>query len=155
FSFSLEDLTPVNYIAETLSFTELNDFIDKERARGSSNINRYEVVRYKRYSLPVSAYILTIIAVAVSSMKRRGGMGLHPSLGIGVGMVFVCSDKVFGTMAEQSAFSPFVATWLPNIVFGILAIYLLRNAKRSAPQLPPSPFYSFQLGVYGGFGRIN
>ena len=69
FSFSLEDLTPVNYIAETLSFTELNDFIDKERARGSSNINRYEVVRYKRYSLPVSAYILTIIAVAVSSME--------------------------------------------------------------------------------------
>lgn len=130
FSFSLEDLTPVNYIAETLSFTELNDFIDKERARGSSNINRYEVVRYKRYSLPVSAYILTIIAVAVSSMKRRGGMGLNLAIGIGIGMVFVFFDKVFGTMAEQSDFSPFVATWFPNIVFGILAIYLLRNAKR-------------------------
>ena len=27
FSFELEDLTPVEYIAETLSFTELNSFI--------------------------------------------------------------------------------------------------------------------------------
>ncbi len=130
FSFDMEDLTPVTYIAETLNFTELNDFIKKEKARGSSYINRYEVVRYKRWSLPVSAYILTIIAVAVSSVKRRGGMGVNLAIGISVGMVYIFFDKVFGTMAEQSDFSPFVATWFPNFVFGILAIYLLRNAKR-------------------------
>ncbi len=130
FTFDLEDLTPVSYIAETLAFTELNDFIKREKARGSSNIGRYEVVRYKRWSLPVSAYILTIIAVAVSSVKRRGGMGVNLAIGIGIGMVFIFFDKVFGTMAEQSSFSPFIATWFPNIVFGILAIYLLRNAKR-------------------------
>ena len=130
FSFQIEDLTPVTYIAETLNFTELNDFIKKEKARGSSYINRYEVVRYKRWSLPVSAYILTIIAVAVSSVKRRGGMGVNLAIGITIGMVFIFFDKVFGTMAEQSDFSPFIATWFPNFVFTILAIYLLRNAKR-------------------------
>lgn len=130
FSFSMEELTPVNYIAETLNFTELNDFIKKEKARGSSNINRYEVVRYKRWSLPVSAYILTVIAVAVSSVKRRGGMGVNLAIGIAIGMVYIFFDKVFGTMAEQSSFSPFFATWFPNIVFGVLAIFLLRNAKR-------------------------
>lgn len=130
FPFAMEDLTPVNYIAETLNFTELNDFIRKEKARGSSQISRYEVVRYKRWSLPVSAYILTVIAVAVSSVKRRGGMGVNLAIGIGIGMVYIFFDKVFGTMAEQSSFSPFIATWFPNIVFGILAIFLLRNAKR-------------------------
>ncbi len=130
FPFELEDLTPVNYIAETLNYSELNTFIEKERLRGSSNINRYEVVRQKKWSLPVSAYILTLIAVAVSSKKRRGGMGVNLAIGILIGMIFVFFDKVFGTMAEQSDFSPFVATWFPNIVFGILAIYLLYGAKR-------------------------
>lgn len=130
FSFELEDLTPVEYIAETLNFKELNDFITREKKRGSSYINRYEVVRYKRWSLPVSAYILTIIAVAVSSIKRRGGMGVNLAIGIAVGMVFVFFDKVFGTLAEQSDFSPFIATWFPNFVFALLALYLLRNAKR-------------------------
>lgn len=130
FSFEIEDLTPVKYIAETLNFSELNAFIAREKAKGSSYINRYEVVRYKRWSLPVSAYILTIIAVAVSSMKRRGGMGVNLAIGIGIGMVFIFFDKIFGTMAEQSSFSPFVATWFPNFMFAILAIYLLRNAKR-------------------------
>lgn len=130
FDFSIEDLTPVQYIAETLPYGELTDFIEKERERGSSNINRYLVVKYKKWSLPVSVFILTIIAVAVSSMKRRGGMGMNLAFGISIAMVFVFFDKVFGTMAEQSDFSPMIAVWLPVLIFGIFAIILLQYAKR-------------------------
>jgi lipopolysaccharide export system permease protein len=130
FKFELDDLTPVVYIAETLTLGELNSFIKKERNRGSSNINTYLVVLYKKYSIPVSAFILTIIAVAVSSMKRRGGMGMNLAIGILLAFTFVFFDKVFGVMAEKSSIPPLIAVWLPNIVFGILAIYLLRNAKR-------------------------
>ena len=130
FTFDLEDLTPVVYIAETLNLGKLNRFIDKERGRGSSNVNVYLVVLYKKYSIPASAFILTIIAVAVSSMKRRGGMGLSLAIGIALAFAFVFFDKIFGTLAEKSSFPPLLAVWFPNIVFGILAIFLLRNAKR-------------------------
>jgi lipopolysaccharide export system permease protein len=37
---------------------------------------------YKKISTPVSAFILTIIAVSVSSIKRRGGMGVNLAIGI-------------------------------------------------------------------------
>ena len=130
FTFDLEDLTPVTYIAETLSYGELNAFIEKEESRGSSSIGRYKVVQYKKWSLPVSVFILTIIAVAVSSIKRRGGMGVNLAFGIFIAMVYVFFDKVFGVMAQQSDFPPVVAVWFPNLIFGILAIYLLYNAKR-------------------------
>jgi lipopolysaccharide export system permease protein len=130
FSFDIEDLTPVIYIAETLSYSELTDFIDKEEKRGSSNIGRYQLVKYRKWSLPVSVFILTIIAVAVSSIKRRGGMGVNLAVGICIAMIFVFFDKIFGVMAEQSDFPPIIAVWFPNIIFGILAAYLLYNAKR-------------------------
>ncbi len=130
FSFDAEDLTPVIYIAETLSYPELINFIEKEEARGSSNIGRYKLVLYRKWSLPVSIFILTIIAVAVSSIKRRGGMGVNLALGICIAMVFVFFDKVFGVMAQQSDFPPVIAVWFPNFIFGILAVYLLQNAKR-------------------------
>jgi lipopolysaccharide export system permease protein len=130
FNFDLEDLTPVVYIAETLNLSDLHKFIDKEKARGSSNINTYMVVLYKKYSIPVSAFILTIIAVAVSSMKRRGGMGMNLAIGIVLAFAFVFFDKIFGVLAEKSSVPPLVAVWFPNFSFGILAIYLLRNAKR-------------------------
>lgn len=128
--FDFDELTPESYIAETLNYTELNEFIEKEKRRGSGNINRYLVVAYKRWSIPISAFILTIIAVAVASFKRRGGMGVNLAVGITLAFIFIFFDKVFGTMAEQSTFSPLIAVWFPNVVFGILAVILLFRAKR-------------------------
>ena len=130
YNFEPDDLTPVVYVAETMTIGQLNTFINKERSRGNANINMYLVVFYKKFSLPVSAFILTIIAVAVSSMKRRGGMGINLAIGIVIAFVFIFFDKVFGTLAEKSSIPPFIAVWLPNFLFGILAYKLLRNAKR-------------------------
>lgn len=130
FKFDLEDLTPTVYVAETLPLGELYHFIDKEKKRGSANINTYLVVLYKKFSIPAAAFILTIIAVAVSAMKRRGGMGFNLAIGIGIAFSFVFFDKIFGVLAEKSAIPPLIAVWFPNFVFAILAIFLLRNAKR-------------------------
>jgi len=130
FSFKLKDLLPIKYIAETLSYTELVSFIEQEKSRGSSNVGRYQLVKYKKWSIPFSVFVLTIIAFSVSSAKRRGGTGVNLAFGIVVAMVFVFFDKVFGVLAQQSDFSPFLAVWLPNILFSILAIYLLYHAKK-------------------------
>ncbi|MEJ1223896.1 LptF/LptG family permease [Sediminicola sp. 1XM1-17] len=130
FNFKIDDLTPVSYIAETKNLFELNSFIEDQRKKGASNINSYILVKYKRWALPVTAFILTVIAVAVSAAKRRGGMGVNLAFGIGVAFIYIFFDKVFGTLAEQSGFSPLLAVVLPNVAFGIVGFYLLQNAKR-------------------------
>lgn len=132
FNFNIEKLTPVKYVAETLNYFELKEFIRQEERRGSPNMNRYRVAEYKRFSLPFACYILTIIAVAVSSMKRRGGMAANLIFGLVIAFGFVFFDKVFGTIAIQpnSSISPLFAVWFPNVVFTILAIYLLIKARR-------------------------
>ena len=130
FNFQIDDLTPVSYIAETKNLFELNSFIEAQREKGASNINSYLLVKYRRWALPVTAFILTIIAVAVSAAKRRGGMGVNLAFGIGVAFIYIFFDKVFGTLAEQSGFSPMLAVVLPNVAFGIVGFYLLQNAKR-------------------------
>lgn len=130
FSFQIDDLTPVSYVADTKNLFELNDFIDEQRKKGASNINSYVLVKYKRWGLPIAAFVLTIIAVAVSSVKRRGGMGVNLAFGIGVAFIYIFFDKVFGTLAEQSGFSPLLAVVLPNLIFGVVGFYLLQKAKR-------------------------
>ncbi|MDF0715376.1 LptF/LptG family permease [Muricauda sp. 334s03] len=130
FPFQIDDLTPVSYVAETKNLFELNDFIEDQRKKGASNINAYVLVKYKRWALPIAAFILTVIAVAVSSVKRRGGMGLNLAFGIGVAFVYIFFDKVFGTLAEQSGFSPLLAVVIPNLIFGVFAVYMLMKAKR-------------------------
>lgn len=130
FNFKIDDLTPVSYIAETKNLFELDDFIEAQRRKGASNINTYVMVKYKRWALPISAFILTILAVAVSSKKRRGGMGVNLAFGIGVAFIYIFFDKVFGTLAEQAGFSPLLAILIPNICFGLFGLYLLKHAKQ-------------------------
>ena len=130
FVFKIEDLTPVSYVAETKNLFELNEFIDEQKKKGASNINTYILVKYRRWALPLTAFILTVIGVAVSSVKRRGGMGVNLAFGIGIAFIFIFFDKVFGTLAEQSGFSPLLAVIIPNVAFGLLGFYLLKNAKR-------------------------
>jgi len=128
--FDIETLTAVSYVAETLNAFELHEFIAQEEKKASPDLNSYKVAAYKRWSIPVSAFILTLIGVAVSAMKRRGGMGANLAFGIGLAFGFIFIDKIFGTMAIQSDFEPWIAVWLPNAIFGLLAVYLLYNARR-------------------------
>ncbi|MEP3211538.1 MAG: LptF/LptG family permease [Maribacter sp.] len=130
FAFKIDDLTPVSYIAETKNLLELNQFIADQRRKGASNINAYILVKYKRWALPISVFILTIIAVGVASIKRRGGMGLNLAFGIVVAFVFIFFDRIFSTLAEQAGLEPLTAVVVPNLFFGILAFYLLQKAKR-------------------------
>lgn len=128
--FDIEDLAPVSYVAETLSYSDLNAFINKEESRGSSFIDRYKVVKYKKWSIPVTLFILGIIGVAVSSVKRRGGMGVNLTFGMAIAMIYVFFDKIFGVLADQSNLDPLLAVWIPNIFFGCLALYLINDARR-------------------------
>ena len=130
FDFKIDDLAPVNYKAETLTFSPLNEFIKKEREGGSVMINSHLLVRHKRWTLPFSAFVLTLIGVSVSSFKRRGGIGVNLAFGISLGFLFIFFDKIFSVLVNKSNFSPLLGAWLPILIFGGLAIFLLRRARR-------------------------
>ena len=80
-----------NFIHDKCFMSSFNE----EKKRGSNLINNHLLVRHKRWSIPISAFILTLIAVAVSSFKRRGGMGVNLAFGITLGFLFIFFDKIF------------------------------------------------------------
>jgi lipopolysaccharide export system permease protein len=131
FTFSPNDLVNVDYLAKEMPTNKLLGFIDKSKERGISNLNTYLVELHKRTSLPVSSYILTLIAVALASKKRRGGMGINLAIGISLMFVYVFFLKIAEVLGAGAEVNSFIMVWLPNIVFGILATYLyIINAKK-------------------------
>ena len=130
FDFNIEDLAPLNYVAETLIFFELNNLIRYEKRAGSPLINSHLLVRHKRYTIPLSCFILTIIAISVSSFKRRGGTGSNLAIGVSLGFLFIFLDKIFGVLVLKSNFSPAIASWGILLIFLTIALILLRKAIR-------------------------
>ena len=128
--FDIDDLAPLNYIAETLNFFELNRLIRYEKSAGSPLINSHLLVRHKRYTIPLSCFVLTLIALSVSSVKRRGGTGSNLAIGVSLGFLFIFLDKILGVLVIKSNFSPAIASWGILLFFLTIAIILVRKSLR-------------------------
>ena len=84
-----------------------------------------KVERYRRTATPAAVLLLTFIGAVIASRKNRGGSGMHMALGIVIAALFILSDRFSTVFATKGNFPPFIAAWLPNIVFagsGFLAL---------------------------------
>ncbi len=115
---------------ETFTSPELLDYISKQTSRGSTNVAQYEVEFHKRIAMSFASFILTTIGLALSSRKRKGGMGLYLGLGLALSFGYIMLQTISSTFAINAGTPPMLAAWIPNIIFAIIAYFCYRNAPR-------------------------
>ena len=129
------DLTPEDFIRneksmENMTTSDLREHIRREQQRGIGAAKNFLVQLHQRNSGPFSIIILTLIGVSISSRKVRGGMGLHLAYGITLGAAYVVLSQFSSTFSINMSMSPLLGAWLPNIIFGIIAIILIRYSQK-------------------------
>lgn len=117
-------------IVETMSLKELDEFIKKQRMQGETNVTSYLIERHNRIAFPFTTFILTLIGVAVSSRKIRGGIGLQIAIGVVISFSFILFIQFSKQFAIGGMLPVMAAVWLPNVFFLIVAIFLMRMAPR-------------------------
>ena len=115
---------------ETMTSSELSDYIARQKRRGFANIKEFEIEYHKRIAMSFASFILTIIGVSLSSRKVKGGMGMYLGVGLGLSFSYILFQTVSATFAINGNASPFLAVWVPNIVYTFIAIYLYRKAPK-------------------------
>jgi lipopolysaccharide export system permease protein len=115
---------------ETMNFFELNKFIEEEKFKGSENVVYYELEKYQRLSLPFATFILTIIGVSIASRKARGGIGLHIGIGLLIAFTYILFMQISTTFATNAGLSPIIAVWIPNTIYLVLGLFLLKRAPK-------------------------
>ena len=130
FNFKIDDLSSLKYQAKALNFFELNDFINEERASGSPLLNDHLLEKNRRFSIPFSVIILTLLAVSVSSFKRRGGIGINLAFGISLAFIFIFFDKFFSVLVVKTDLNAMLGAWAPNFVFLLITMQIMKIAKK-------------------------
>ena len=115
---------------DAMSLKVLNVAIAKEKVRGSGVLPNMEYQKYRRFIYPFSVYVLMLIGVALSSQKVRGGIGLPLGIGIILCFAFIIADKFAFVFAEKGTVSPLIAAFIPNVLFGLLGLYLIYKAPK-------------------------
>jgi lipopolysaccharide export system permease protein len=115
--------------AEEMNFLEISAFVRK-RQRAGQDVAKEEVELNYRFSYPIITLVLLLITLPISVVLRRGGMAVGLGISIGLSFVywgFIQSSRAYGV---AGILDPFLAAWLPNIVFGIIGLVLFFRAPR-------------------------
>ncbi|WP_276131749.1 LptF/LptG family permease [Polluticoccus soli] len=126
-NFKPSDLEEDDAIKEALNTIELDKYIAREKLRGRETLNFFYVEKHRRTAQPFAGFILTIIGVCIASKKVRGGSGLHLALGIVISATYIMAMQLSTTFATKGGLNPLIAVWIPNLIFGVLALYLYRK----------------------------
>jgi lipopolysaccharide export system permease protein len=113
-----------------MNYRELRDFIDMEKLRGSGNLTKFQIEKHKRIAFPFATIVLTLIGVSLSSRKVRGGLGFNLGVGITICFAFILFMQVTTVFATFGNLPAVIAVWIPNFIFGILALWLLKIAPK-------------------------
>jgi lipopolysaccharide export system permease protein len=115
---------------EAMNLGELNRFINNQKMQGAEDIDLFMIEKHRRFSFPFSAFILTLIGVSVSSKKVKGGIGMQLGIGLLISFSYIVFMQFSSQFAISGAFSPFIAVWIPNVLFTIIAVFLYRLAPK-------------------------
>lgn len=114
---------------ETLTSPQLQEYISRQKERGVANIEAFAIENERRYAMCAAAFILTVIGMTLSSKKVKGGMGINIGIGLVLSFSYILFMTVTSTFAISGYTSPFVAMWIPNMLYIVIAIVLYRRAS--------------------------
>ena len=116
--------------AQQMTLPEIREYMRRQAERGGGNIKAFEVEYHKRWASPLGAFIMTLLGVTMSSRKVRGGMGKNLGIGIVLTAAYILFSTVSTTFSVNNVMSPFMAAWLPNLVFLAISIPLYIKASK-------------------------
>ena len=129
-SLTRDDFFRNKHTIEALDERQLDQLIKTQIQRGDASVSAAQIERNNRYALPFSAIILTILGVALSTKKKRGGMGWNLAAGIALGFSYILFMQFSEMFVMTDTLPASVAIWLPNYLFTVIALVLYFKAPK-------------------------
>jgi lipopolysaccharide export system permease protein len=112
-----------------LSYWELQNYIGRLRQSGS-RVQKYLVELYLKVAFPLTNLIVVVIGTALALRVRRGGLAVSFGLSVFISFIYYAFIRTGQALGHQGALPPMVAAWMGNVFFAVLALELLRRARR-------------------------
>ncbi len=94
------------------------------------SIYKYMVELYKKFSIPFASIVFILIGAPLGIMTRRGGFAMSMAVSLGFFIIYWAFLIAGEELADRMLLTPFLSMWLPNILLGIVGIYLCYTTSR-------------------------
>jgi lipopolysaccharide export system permease protein len=130
FNFHPIDLSNDEHTKDVLTSPELSKYIAQQERSGAEGVNELKIENYRREATPVAVILLTLIGAMVAGRKVRGGSGVHLAFGFVTAAAFIIMDRFSTIFSTKGNLPPYIAAWIPNLVFLFVAMYIYKKAPK-------------------------
>lgn len=113
---------------EQMGYLELRRYVEEVEESGQS-VPDLRVQLQSKIAYPTISLVMALVALPFAFRLGRQGALYGVGISIVLGMVFLAIYAFFTKMGEAGALPPAVAVWSPNLVFGLLSIYLFLGVR--------------------------
>jgi len=124
------DFSRVPGFEGTMTYNELNDYINQLKLQGSDELKVFLIEKHRRIANPFAVFILTLIGVSLSSRKVRGGIGMNIGTGLGLSFSYILFMQFASQFSIKGNLEPMLAMWIPNILYTVIALVLYKLAPK-------------------------
>jgi len=114
--------------ADQMHFGELREYIG-ELKESHFETTRFRVDLHYKISFPLACLVVVLLGIPFAfTMGKRGTL-------VGIGLSFVIAIVywgaigIFKSLGYAGYLSPFIGAWGPNLVFGLIGLYLIFNLR--------------------------
>jgi lipopolysaccharide export LptBFGC system permease protein LptF len=111
-----------------MNYRQLSKYIRDLRQRGFDTI-RLRVQYYKKFSVPIFAFIMAMIAIPFGFLVGNRGAMAGIGVSIGIAMAYWGIDRLFEQIGDVGQLDPLVAAWAPDAVFALAGLYFLLRMR--------------------------
>jgi lipopolysaccharide export system permease protein len=127
--FAPSDVDKDSMDPEEMSLKELYVTMRSAEKRGN-NAGRLRMIFYFRISIPWACVVLVLVGAAVGSRPQKSSSGVGLGLSIVIVFCYYVIMSLCRSMGEVNFVPGIVAAWIPNTVFLVVGVVLIRRANR-------------------------
>jgi lipopolysaccharide export system permease protein len=126
--------TPKDFAKEVrkpdeMNFLELQSYVDNLRASGARVAN-YLVDLHLKLAFPIVNFIVVLIGASLATRLRMQSAALGFGLSVTISFVYYAFMRTGQALGHNGAVSPYLAAWMGDLVFGMVAIVMLYRAQQ-------------------------
>lgn len=113
---------------DQMNYGELRQYIRNIEEK-SFETTRFKVDLHHKTSFPLATLIVTLLGIPFAFSMGKKGTLVGIGVSMGIVMIYWGAIGIFKSLGYVNYLSPFWAAWGPNLIFGLIGVYLILSLR--------------------------
>jgi lipopolysaccharide export system permease protein len=113
---------------EEMTYAELTQLGERIQ-RSGGDVGRIFTKRAQRVAIPAATLVIVLFGAPLATSSKRGGTAFGVGISLATTILYLMLFRVSGAFGYAGTLSPMAAAWIPNALFFVAGLLLMKRVR--------------------------